>query len=166
MTISSPKLTFEQFQAQYGEADRAYEFWAGEAREKGMPTIIHGLLQGIIIELLRRRGFIAASEVELRIDPEIHPRPDVIATRKLRAEKYPTSAWDVVVEIISEDDKLANVKDHCRRYQAWGFGAVYLVDPSDRSLSEWRNGALLPADDLAGVPTGEIWSALDRALAG
>ena len=90
MATVPQKLTFEDFEAQYGQADRTYEFWYGEAIPKGMPTWIHGLLQKIVMQLLEEAGFIAASEVELRIDPRAHPKPDVIATRtKLPAGPLP-----------------------------------------------------------------------------
>ena len=164
MATATQKLTFEEFQAQYRNAERAYEFWDGEARPKSVPTVVHGLLQIIVGELLRKAGFSPASEVDLRIVPNIHPRPDVIATKRLRLEKYPTTGWDVVVEILSEDDSFQNVREHCQNYEASGFGKIYLVDPSDRSVSEWKNGGFAPVSHLAGVPTGDIWSELDREL--
>ena len=164
MATETQKLTFEQFQEQYGHSNRAYEFWDGEARPKSVPTIIHGLLQIIVAELLKKAGFHPASEVDLRIVPHIVPRPDLIATKKLRLEKYPTQGWDVVVEILSDDDSFQNVKEHFQNYQASGFGQAYLVDPSDRSVSEWKDGGFTPVSRLAGVPTQEIWAELDRAL--
>ena len=45
-----------------------------------MPTWIHGLLQAIIGRLLHESGYAAGAEVELRIIPDAHPKPDVIAT--------------------------------------------------------------------------------------
>ena len=164
MATATQKLTFEQFQEQYRNAERAYEFWDGEARPKGLPTIIHGLLQKIVMLVLDAAGFTSLPEVELRIFREFHPRPDVIATKRLRLEKYPTTGWDVVVEILSEDDSFQNVREHCQNYEASGFGKIYLVDPSDRSVSEWKNGGFAPVSHLAGVHTADIWSELDREL--
>ena len=164
METATQKLTFEEFQEQYRNAERAYEFWDGDARPKSMPTIIHGLLQKVIMLLLDKAGFKSAPEVELRIISEFHPLPDVIATKRLCLEKYPTTGWNVVVEVLSEDDSFQNVRDHCENYQASGFGKIYLVDPSNRSVSEWKNGGLAPIDHLAGVPAGDIWSQLDREL--
>jgi hypothetical protein len=45
-------------------------------------------------------------------------------------------------------------------YQAWGFGRVCVVDPSDRSVSEWH-GMLVETDNLAGIPVFRIWHELD-----
>ncbi len=164
MATATQKLTFEQFQEEYARAERAYEFWDGEARPKSMPTIIHGLLQRIVMDLLKRAGYIPVAEVDLRIMPNVHPRPDVIATRRLRLEKYPTTGWDVVVEILSDDDSFQNVKEHFQNYQASGFGQAYLVDPSDRSVSEWKNGGFALAKEIVGVDVEAIWSELDREL--
>jgi len=159
---TATKLTYEQFQDQYGQDDKAYEFWYGKAIPKGMPTWIHGLLQQIILRLLYEAGYIAAAELELRIDPDAYPRPDIAATRKPPTGRYPTAGLEVVVEIISEDDKYPLVKEKCRRYQEWGFGAIYLVDPSDRSVVEWRDGVAKPCADLASIPVQRIWDELDQ----
>jgi len=161
MATTAAKLTLAQFQQQFARSDRAFEFWYGEAIPKSMPTWVHGLLQAIILQLLKEAGFHAASEVELRIDPDAHPRPDVIATKSKPHGTYPTQAADVVVEIISDDEPFPHLKDKCRKYQAWGFAHIYVVDPSDRSVAEW-NGALLETNNLAGIPVSRIWHELDQ----
>jgi len=38
----------------------------------------------------------------------------------------------------------------------------YLVDPSDRSVVQWLDGATTPCAELASIPVGRIWDALDR----
>jgi Uma2 family endonuclease len=162
MAATPAKLTLEQFQAQFGRGERAYEFWYGEAIPKSRPTWVHGLLQAIILQLLKEAGFHAASEVELRIDPLAHPRPDVIASKSRLRGAYPTQAADIVVEIVSDDEPFPHLKDKCRKYQTWGFGRIFVVDPSDRSVSEWR-GALVETDNLAGIPAARIWHELDLA---
>ncbi|MDQ2840318.1 MAG: hypothetical protein M3Y72_04615 [Acidobacteriota bacterium] len=75
-----------------------------------MPTWVHGLLQHKIMDLLNEAGLISALEVELRIEPDAHPKPDVVATTKLPNGPYPTEGLDVVVEIISEDNGYQRVK--------------------------------------------------------
>jgi len=162
MATAAAKLTFEQFQAQYGHDDKAYEFWYGEAIPKGMPTWIHGVLQHILMRLLGEAGYIPASEVELRIDPGAHPRPDIVASKSMLKRPYPTQGLEVVVEIISEDDSDRVVSQKCRKYQEWGFGSIYLVDPSDRSVVQWLDGAASPCAELASIPVERIWDALDQ----
>jgi Uma2 family endonuclease len=161
MATTAIKLTYDQFQAQYGEDDR-YEFWYGEAIPRGMPTWVHGLLQQIIGDLLKGVGYIAAPEIELRIDPEARPKPDVVATKTKTKGRYPTTGLEVAVEVVSEDDKYPALKQKCRKYAEWGFGAIYVVDPSDRSVMQWKNGMLAPTTELASIPVQQIWDELDR----
>lgn len=71
-----------------------------------MPTWVHGLLQFVIVRLLKEAGFYAAAEIELRIHPDAHPRPDVIAKIKPRGA-YPTEPADIVVKIVSVEKSAA-----------------------------------------------------------
>ena len=164
MTAVAEKLTFLEFQSKYGQGDRSYEYWYGEAVPKGMPTWIHGLLQGIIMGLLTESGYKAGSEVELRIDPDAHPKPDVIATRDEVEDPYPTKAVDVVLEILSEDDPMAYVLKKCEAYQSWGFEYVYVVNPESRQVFRWTGQGLQISDELASIPTARIWERLDQAM--
>ena len=160
MAATAQKLTYDEFTAIYG--DKTHEYWYGEAVPKGMPSWVHGMLQQIIAQELRDRGLFAGSEVELRIDPEARPRPDVVALRTRPEEKYPTFGPDVVVEIISEDDKVHIIREHCRKYEAWGCQQIYLVDPGDRSVGRWEHGSQIACEELAGIPVAQIWEQLDK----
>ncbi len=165
MSTALQKLTFEEFQSQYQDADRAFEFWYGEAIPKGAATLVHGFLQKTIMKLLDEAGFNSAGDVELRIEASARPRPDVVATKhKFPKEPYPTKAVEVVVEIVSEDDSYSYLREKCRKYQSWGFQQIYLVDPSDRSVQEWKDGSAISCDHLAGVSVEQIWEALDASF--
>src|SRR5689334_7310253 len=100
MPAVAEKLTFPEFESKYERSERSYENWYGAAFPKGIPTWIHGLLEGIIMQLLGEAGYLAGAEVELRIVPDAHPKPDVIATTGEIEDPYPTKAVDVVVEIL------------------------------------------------------------------
>jgi Uma2 family endonuclease len=123
-----------------------------------------GLLQGILIQLLSEAGYRAGSEVKLKIDPDFHPIPDVVATRGRIELPYPTKALDIVVEILSDDDPMSRVLSKCRTYQSWGFAEVYVVDPGSRIVFRWMDHRLEEVDILASLPVERIWSALDREL--
>ena len=155
-------ITFDQFLEKYGDCDRSYEFWYGEAIPRGKPTVVHGLLQQIIMRLLYEAGLIAASEVELRADPEAHPRPDVIARgTKFPVKPYPTEGLEVVVEVTSENDKFQHLREKCRRYQKWGCRLIYEVDPSASSGSAWSEGSFILPDELANISVprfGKSWT--------
>ena len=78
------------------------------------------------------------------------------------AEEYPTHGPDVVIEIISEDDKLPVIREHCPKYEKWQCKQIYLVDPSDRSVVRWQAGSMLAVPELAGISVGRIWEELDK----
>lgn len=164
MAAVAEKLTFLEFQSKYERGDRSYEYWHGEAIPKGMPTWVHGLLQGIVMELLTQAGYIAGSEVELRIVSDAHPKPDVIATTGEVEEPYPTKAVDVVVEILSADDAMAYVLEKCQTYQAWGFNYIYVVNPESRQVLRWIGTALEVSNQLTSIPASRIWEQLDKAM--
>ncbi|HLH02908.1 MAG TPA: Uma2 family endonuclease [Bryobacteraceae bacterium] len=166
MAAVADHQSLADFEAKYQHSDRAYEYWYGEAVPKASPTWIHGLLQGILIQLLREAGFAAGSEIELRIAPDARPRPDVIATRKPVAEAYPTSAVEVAVEILSPDDSMSYVLQKCQAYARWGFAYVYVVDPESRQLFRWTASGLELADKLIETPSARIWQLLEESLLG
>jgi hypothetical protein len=81
--------TIAQFEQQFGHSDRVYEFWYGKAIPTSARTFADGLLQAIIGRLLTDVGLHAASNVELCIDPNAHPKPDLIATKTKPHGAYP-----------------------------------------------------------------------------
>lgn len=164
MAALAGKLTWEEFERQYSRSDRAYEFWYGEAVPKAVPTWIHAVLQLIIGNLLFGEGYKAGSEVELRIDPAAHPKPDIVATKGRVDLPYPTKALDVVVEILSADDPMPYVLQKCRAYETWGSPYIYVVDPDSRTLYRWTGQALAISDQLTSIPVARIWADLDKAL--
>jgi Uma2 family endonuclease len=164
MATTAVKLTVAEFEERYGHEKPYYEFWHGEAIQKTMPTWLHGLLQRILMDLLLEAGYESASEVKLKIDPDFHPIPDVVATRELIELPYPTRALDIVIEILSDEDTMSRVLTKCRTYQRWGFGEVYVVDPGARVVLRWVDHRLEEVDALASVPVEQIWGRLDRSL--
>jgi len=112
-----------------------------------------------MLELLTEAGYIAASEVELRIAADAHPKPDVIGTSGEIEGPYPTRALDVVAEILSEDDPMPYALEKCQAYSAWGFAYIYVVNSESRQLFRWA--AFIR---IYFYPGGGIWERLDQAL--
>lgn len=164
MAALPDRLSLAEFQRKYGHSDRGYEYWHGAAIPKAMPTWIHAFLQGLISHLLIEVGYKAGPEVDLRIDPDAVPRPDIIATRGKLEHPYPTKAVEVVIEILSPGDSMSYVLDKCMAYQRWGFAFIYIVDPDNRKVYRWTGQALETVADLASIPVEKIWSGLDAAL--
>lgn len=161
---AADKVTVAQFERQYGCQKPHFEFWHGEVIQKAAPTWLHGLLQRILMELLSEAGYKTGSEVKLKIDPQFQPVPDIISTRGRIELPYPTTALEIVVEILSEDDAMSRVLQKCRAYQSWGFQDIYIVDAEARVLFRWAGQRLEELDTLASTPVGRIWSRLDEQL--
>ncbi len=164
MSAAADRLSLAEFKLKYGHSDRAYEYWRGKAIPKVMPTWIHGFLQGLILRLLTEAGYKAGSEVDLRIDPDSIPRPDVIATRGRIELPYPTKAVEVVVEILTSDDPMPYLLEKCCAYQEWGFGSIYFVDPESRKVYRWTGRDLETVTAITSISVDRIWDALDQAL--
>jgi Uma2 family endonuclease len=122
------------------------------------------LLQRILAGFLSQAGYKAGSEVKLKIDPDFHAVPDVIATRGRVEVPYPTRPVEVVIEILSDDDPMSRILTKCRTYQNWGFEQVYVVDPQTRIVFRWADQRLEEVNTLASLPVDRIWSALDQEL--
>jgi Uma2 family endonuclease len=164
MAAVAEKLTLLEFQEKYEGCDRSYEYWYGQAMPKGMPTWIHGSLVLIVGGLLLESGYIAGSDIELRIIPDAHPRPDIIASKRAAEEPYPTRAVDVVVEILSPDDAMPYVLEKCEAYRTWGFEYIYVVNPDGRQLFRWTGTGLEISATLTSIPALRIWERLDEAI--
>lgn len=164
MGTAAQKLTVAEFERQYGHEKPYYEFWHGEAVQKSMPTWIHGLLQTILSRLLSEAGYKAGSEVKLRIDPDFHPLPDIIATRGRVEIPYPTKAVEIIIEILSDDDPMWRILTKCRTYAGWGFEQIYVIDPQTRVVFRWTDQRLEEVNAFASISVDRIWLALDEEL--
>jgi Uma2 family endonuclease len=167
MALTSARLTSAEYDRLYGN-EPGWEYWFGEARRKSMPTYLHGVLQLLLGHLLFLAGYGAASETEIRVDPEWHPRPDIAGILRTEVEDYPTAPVDVAFEILSEGEA---VEDKCEHYARIGIPQVFVFHGEIKQIRRWDPDAktLIVVEDvelLNGVViTGRtIWSELDRRM--
>ncbi len=168
MTTGTALLTLEEFQSRYAGRKPYFEYKRGEAIQKSMPTWIHSLLQRLMVELLEQAGYSSGQEIELRIVDYWHPVPDVIADSFIE-EPYPTRSVQVVVEVLSPEDRLGDTLEKCADYEAIGVKAVFALDPVRRKGWQWKDGKLnsvtfihLPND--ARIELATIWSELMKRI--
>jgi Uma2 family endonuclease len=147
--VAEHKLTKEEFHARYDGDKPYYEYWDGEAVQKAMPTWLHGLIQGILRDMLRGIGYVSASEITLHLDPSYEPIPDVIAVEGPATGRYPTKAFEVVIEILSPQDPFSRVLRKCRLYEKWGIRQIVVIDPEARAVWRFEHGMPVETDILA-----------------
>ena len=168
--VTTELLSLEEFRCRYAGVKPYFEYWNGEPVQKAMPTAIHSLLQVLLSVMLMEAGYNALSESELRIDPNWQPVSDVIGTVIIE-QPYPTKPVDVVVEILSPEDRMSRVKTKCRKYSEIGIKQVVVIDPQLRFGLEWNaetgqmievESVLLPNGNLLSLD--ELWKRLDVRL--
>jgi Uma2 family endonuclease len=169
-TVAEQKLSLQDFHARYDGEKPYYEYWDGEAVQKSMPTYLHGLIQGILMRLLDGIGYTAASEVTLKLDPRYEPIPDVIAIDGPAGDPYPTSPFEVAIEILSPDDSFSRVLRKCKLYEKWGIRQIVVIDPKERLVWRFENGTPKETDVVARrgdatIPAQTLWDEVDRKLA-
>jgi Uma2 family endonuclease len=119
--------------------------------QKMSPTRKHGRLQLAFAKALdawaRDRGQVA-TEWRFRVSPpgeDIRPLvPDVayMSYRRLRTlarqdRETPPLAPEIIVEILSPDDRQKDVDEKRRVYFAWGVTLLLIVDPESRSMEAY-----------------------------
>lgn len=169
MATASKHLTLEEFRAQFEGRKPHFEYWFGEPVQKSMPTWLHSVLQGVLIEFLKRAGYKSGSELELRIDPDWQPVPDVTGLSASPGGPYPTKPVDVVIEILSPDDPFPQVLKKCRHYARIGTEKIFVADPEEKTAWDWNDGAQrLERVDSFRLPNGQsilladVWTELDK----
>jgi Uma2 family endonuclease len=168
--VAEQELSVEEFHARYDGEKPYYEYWNGEAVQKSAATLLHGRIQAILLRLLDGIGYVSAPEITLKLDPAYEPVPDLIASDGPIDDPYPTSPFDVVVEILSPDDPFSRVLRKCRLYERWGIRRILVIDPADRLVWHFENGAPQETDILAqrgdSVITAQaFWDEVDLQIA-
>jgi Uma2 family endonuclease len=130
---------------------------------------LHGLIQKILMMLLDGIGYESGAEVTLKLDPAYEPIPDVIAVYGPIGDPYPTSPFDVAIEILSPDDSFSRVLRKCRLYEQWGIRQIVVIDPADRLVWRFENGAPQETDGVArrgdaSIPAQTLWDEVDHEL--
>ncbi len=171
MAAGTQLLTLEEFRLRYADEKPYFEYWFGEAIQKAVPTTVHSLLQKILMYILDQAGYRSAAEVELRIDPDWQPKPDVLASLSPLERPYPTKPVEVVIEVLSPTDAMSFVHEKCQNYARLGFEKIFVLDPEFRKGWEWsRETQNLERIDALWLTNGksielaEVWQKLNKEL--
>jgi Uma2 family endonuclease len=168
--VAEQKLSVKEFHARYDGEKPYYEYWDGEAVQKSMPTRMHSLIQKILLRLLDGIGYDSGSEVTLKLDPAYEPIPDIIAAEGAIGDPYPTSPFEVAIEIFSPDDSFSRVLRKCKLYEKWEIRQIVVIDPKDRLVWRFENGTPQETDIVAhrgdsAITAQTLWDEVHRELA-
>ena len=144
------------------------EYRDGVIHSKPMPTKFHGLIEFMLVSMLRKLGLDALHEVTVRLSPTRYLVPDVIAAPVIQSP-YPTEPVLLCCEILSPEDRLGAMLGKCEEYHAWGVPFCWVIDPIKRTAWEYHSAgepvrvtATLRAGDLS-IDLEELFSALTTA---
>ncbi len=168
MAPATELLSVDEYHAQYA-GKNGYEYWFGRAVKKPVPTWMHAVLQYVLCDLLYKAGYFSASELDLRVDPDWEPRPDVTGALEIDGP-YPTKPVEVAIEILS-DDQMPRLLEKCGHYSRIGIPQVFVFDPKERLIWEWnrdRHG-LDRVEDLnlrngSVISGATIWNEFSRRI--
>jgi Uma2 family endonuclease len=142
------------------------EYREGALFRKPLPTKSHGVLEFLLVAMLRKQGLDAVAEVTVRLSPTRYLVPDVIAAPLLQSP-YPTEPVLLCCEILSPEDRIGTMFAKCEEYHSWGVSFCWVIDPVKRTAWEYHSAAepkrasgMLRAGDYA-VSLKELFSALD-----
>ena len=121
----------------YPDLDKEYR--DGELVERSLPDYLHSKTQGILIALFvaLRKAFpvFVCPELRVQVRPGLVRIPDVsVYYPNEPQERVPSTPPFVAIEILSPDDKMANVRNKLAEYRAWGVFHVWLVDPHSKRM--------------------------------
>jgi Uma2 family endonuclease len=137
------------------------EYVNGQLVERNVGEYFHGFLQGLIAgELLRRSGrrFRVFPETRVRISAEPRYRIPDISVKALPHRADPIlEKPDLVIEILSPDDRPAEVLRKIADYLQAGIPHIWIVDPYQRTVMEADAAGFREAVDLT-LETGLVGS--------
>ena len=140
-------MTLAEFHA-LPEGPPYYEFEHGEFIPKNQPTANHQETSGVLFSVIRPHVIANAlgriwPEVEVDLTPGHGYAPDLtfLATEnldRLQPEGFIAGAPDLVVEILSPHTARRDRTSKRRAYQAAGVPWLWLVDPDELVIEEYR----------------------------
>ena len=136
----------------------ACDYLDGVLRQKTMPTWKHGLIQGLLNTLINaHKGYLAATELTVQIRAGKYLVPDVgVQARTAIQDPYPTEPIFLCVEVLSPEDRFADVLAKCDEYLAWGVPMTWIVDPELRRAWQYAGRAPEEIPAAGNLAAGEI----------
>ena len=146
MAVVDPRYVYEDLLAMPDDGNR-YELVEGELLVSPSPKPRHQRIAGNVYTLLRRlqdAGLGDAYQAPLDVVLDWHTvlEPDVLFIREERlnivTERNVSGAPDLVVEVLSESTRDADLGRKLRAYSKHGVGEYWVVDPDANTVQIFR----------------------------
>jgi Uma2 family endonuclease len=127
----------EYLRTAFPDLDKEYR--DGVLLERSLPDYLHSRTQGLLIMLLGalRTMFpvFVCPELRVQVRPGLIRIPDVSVFYPNEPQgRVPATPPFVAIEILSSDDRMADVCNKLGEYRAWGVTYVWLVDPHSKRM--------------------------------
>jgi Uma2 family endonuclease len=132
------------------------EYLDGEIIERHLGSVPHFKAQKRLLKFFGSLeeiwSLFAYPEVTLRLSPSRYRIADVVvfAGDVPPGKEYPTDPPEIVIEIVSKDDRYVEILEKLAEYHTWGVKHIWLVDPWTRRFSFYDGSGLhdVPAFEL------------------
>lgn len=132
----------EYLHTSFPDLDREYR--DGELVERSLPDYLHGktqlLLAAFFAALRKQLSIFPCTETRMKLRTGRYAIPDLAVFWPDEPPRLPEAPPVIVIEILSLDDRLAEVRDKLEEYKAWGAAHVWLVDPHSRRMYTCETG--------------------------
>jgi len=132
----------EYLHTSFPDLDREYR--DGDLVERSLPDYLHGktqlLLAGGFAALRKQLSIFPCTETRMKLRTGRYAIPNLAVFWPEEPPRVPETPPLVVIEILSLDDRLAEVRDKLEEYKAWGVAHVWLVDPHSRRMYTCETG--------------------------
>lgn len=127
----------EYLRTAFPDLDKEYR--DGVLVERSLPDYLHSKTQRLLIVLLSafQKTFpvFVCPELRVQVRPGLYRIPDVaVFYPNEPQEPVPAIPPFVAIEILSPDDRMADVRNKLAEYRGWGVTHVWLVDPHSKRM--------------------------------
>jgi Uma2 family endonuclease len=144
MGIKAALPVAEYLRTSFPDLDKEYR--DGELVERSLPDYLHSKTQGFLIALFvaLRKTFpvFVCPELRVQVRPGLIRISDVsVYYPNEPQERVPATPPFVAIEVLSPDDRMANVQNKLDEYRTWGFltSGWLILTPSGciRAIQSW-----------------------------
>lgn len=151
------QITAEQYLRTTFEHDA--EFVHGEVVERSMPDYIHSTIQFLLLlrfgRLIPQFPIYPRPELRVKLAPDVYRVPDIsVFVGTEPRQSVPDTPPQVVMEILSKDDRHSELIQKLEEYRAWGVPNIWIVDPGMKRFSVYSEVGLqnVASFQLPGYP--------------